>query len=327
MCCLLTTLCAAFVTLCHSPGAAEDRWPEIIRDALIANKAQLDEGRASMTLDFRPDTSKEEVVTVQAEVTWRGQQMVSKIRVRDLKGTLNGTINWEPLESTPWESRLNDGKALYIFKPSTRTLFVHSATQDVSPMVELHPLRIWLKCCPPGQGRPFMDMVGTFPQIPGQVPPRFEFAQIDSRKIRELRYDPDGGVLEKVYDLEQSCNVVRLEYTAPGSGIKLSEGEFHWRKLGSASVLDRLDFLHRVPSRTSANVTERITLRVDNDDLHAIPPSHFTKSHFLKELPADTLIDDRVQQRRYPMNAEAKMREQDLRDLSDLIRKRGLLKK
>jgi hypothetical protein len=323
----LSALSALALAVCHGAAGSEDRWPQVIRDAQIANKALLAEGRASMAVEFQPDTSRQELVTVQAQVSWRGEQLLSKVRVRDPSGTLTGTVNAEALENTPWDLRLNDGKALYIFKPITRTLFIYPPAQHVSPMVELHPLHVWLKCCPPGQGRYFMDVIGTFPRIPGQEQPRFEFVQLDARTVRQSRHDPDGGISEIDYDLEQSGNVVRLRYTAPGFGAKPDHGEYHWRMLGSASVLDRLDFRYPVPGKSGAMVEQGISLRVKSVDPRAEPASHFTRSHFTKDLPADTLVDDMILGRRYRMNPNAGLREQDLRDLSDVLRRRGLLKK
>ena len=318
-----TVFLAACVALCPS-ASADDKWPDIIRDAQVANEALLRVGTASMTLTFRPDINKEEVATVQADVSWNGEQLRSRVRVRDPMGALGGTVSSEPLDKTPWELRLRDHKALYIFNPTTRTLFVHPATERFYPLLELHPLQVWLKCCPPGQGKLARDLIGYTP-YKAQTS-TFKYAPLDGRTIREVRRDSGRGVSETVYDLGLGGNVVRLGYTVE-SGVRMSEGDYHWRKVGSASVLDRLHYIHLVPAKSGGSRTEEITLSVSGVELHTLPASEFDKASFLKGLPGDTLIDDRIKGRRYRLHPEVKMREQDLRDLSRLLRTRGFLKK
>ena len=320
------------LTLLPKSALAEDRWVAILRDAQLANRTALNQGHARMYLECRPDVSKkQEPAIIEVEIAWRGRRYANKMRMRDPQGVMSGGEKKAgPLENQPWELRLMDEKNYYVFNPVTHTLFIHPATTFDNPYFQLYPLDAWLGTSPDAP-LPVVDVIGSFRQPRGKKPSTFEFMRVGNNIIRQVRHDAyssaEGGVSEMDFDLAQCGNLVRTKYTLPQSKEPIEEGHYRWRKLGTASVLVSSTHTTIIPDRRGSRQTQEISLQVRDVNLRGEPESYFTKDHLIKELPLDTLIDDRVQNRRYKLHPERKVREQDSNDASDLLKSRGFLKK
>jgi hypothetical protein len=281
-----------------------------------------------MYLERRPEVGKE-AASVEVEIAWSGELFASRTRSRDPQGVM-GEKREGTLEGQPWELRVKTKEYYYVYNPVTHTVFVHASADTDDPYLQLHPFNAWMVCCPPGRrGRPLVDYIGAFRQPPGEKPSTFEFIRIDTNTIRQVRRDAyvPGGISEMDFDMSKCGNVVRTKYTLPGRKEPIEQATYRWRKIGTACVPVSIHYVGRVDAGPKSPRTQEISLQVRAVDLRGELDSYFTKDRLFKELPPDTLIDDRVRNRRYLLHPEHGIGVREFDGLSSLIKSRGFMKK
>ncbi len=130
------------------------------------------------------------------------------------------------------------------------------------------------------------------------------------------------------FDFQKGGNVVGSRYLPKRSGSPQSRGTYRWRPLGTVFVPESLQYVHDVVSGPGKTRKEEISVKVKEIDLREEAESFFRWAAITKMLPADTMVEDRIQKRRYRLNPEAiKIEDEALDRLSNLLGSRGFLQK
>ncbi len=230
------------ISLCVVLGAvgADDPWIKVLRDAQLANQSAIRQGTASLEIEFLPGKAEKGPVEIRAEVQWRDDAYLAKVKVSDPYNIVLGRAGVDrPLDQRPWELMANDGKKSYVYAAHRNVLEVRDlANQTCPPLLQVHPRVLSTTCCPPTIGRPWTEMVGLLPASPSKPPSTLEFEEVEPGRIKQTRRDPDGGVLEIVFSLDDCGYPVSFRYTnAEKSRSPLRQLTLRWRKIGDACIL------------------------------------------------------------------------------------------
>jgi hypothetical protein len=324
----------AILCLCailDQPG----NWPHVLRDLLVHNAEGLRQGTTTMRIEHT--TGREgRHMEMEAEVHWYDEQYFTRFRVHDSAGELLGRLETkEPLEAQPWDLLLKNREETLGYNGLSHVMLRRPPADNfpTEPLLHFSPRDLWLKCYPPNgsSGRPWTEMVGLSVTGGSGASSTTEYARIDADRVKQVRRDPDGGVLEMVFSLRDSGNVVSFAYTSRDSGAGDSKGSYRWKMLNGVSVLDHCEISEHLPERvrklTGRTGESRYKLDVIKVSLDPVPMSVFAKSSFLQKVADDTQVIDGISNQNYRARPRSVPSGDVFEGLSKQLRTKGFLNK
>jgi hypothetical protein len=300
---------------------ADDDWIRVIRDAQVANQALLVSGSARVEVELKLATSDQPVRMI-SEIVWDGPSSRQKLRIEDpINYALRRPVEM-PLDQQEWMYLWSNPREFVSYAPESSTLEIKKPEFYAAlGMVRQEPLNAWFRCCPPNSagGRPWTEMVGPLPGTDARV----TFERVEGDRVRQKRFDADGGVSEIVFSMRDAGLPVESVYhPAKGGQGRGQRTVYRWNHVGDAVALAECTAEIAKPGDESS-IAVRFHSRVSNVTLGAVAASELSYTHFLKSLPPETKIVDRAARTRRVLGRVEGIPQSELKRLSDLLRSRG----
>jgi len=301
---------------------------EYLRDAQTSNLASLRSGKMKVAVKL---TNDDQIAELEADLEWAGSDIHWKYRLSDPDGLFEqGKRQAGPLSELPWEYMMITSDKIYMYVAQQRRLYIDYAKHFNFAYMELIPIHCWYRCCSPflghAGGRPWVEMIGPHPAFPPLPGMKYRISREGGDVIRQIREDPDGGLLEAVFSVDLCGNVVRASYLSKSKTSPSFWLTQDWkRRSDGVCVLSSCDYREGfVPRRVDARF--RYQLTVSGVDLVTVPRSRFSLSAFTSLAPKNTIVQDRTTNRSSLINPEAPLPTSLLEELAKTVRSRGFAK-
>ena len=297
----------------------EDVLASVVRDAQLANRDKLIQGRSRVEILYSPREPREmdAPIRIVGSVVWKKDASLSKFRCFEPKPYFVFSLAPRTTPDETEEQLLSTPQGVVLTNFGARRVAVHGRLEaywDHTRLLHFNPRILWFY--PPAYGlgidRPCWEMVGL--KLPGS---KLRIERIGSNLVKQVREDQDGGVLTILYDLEFAGLPVQSNYqdspSRPSRQFEIGNQikEYTWKK--SQGIVYPTKIRYHAQKRKSNAQAEAYELRVLEVDFSPVDESSLDLKRYLSRLPADVLIDDRINNRVVPPRSRVGAADVDVR--------------
>lgn len=310
----------------------EDAIIEMIKDAQATNAARVQAG----TMQFRVAHSikGKRAIRASGSFSWRGEDGLWAYRFTDPDHILTARESEQKeLEASPVEYMLLENNKIYSHASVTNVLHLSQIKErqqfsTTFHMFDLFPAILWGRCCPPhhSDGRPWAEMFGAHSPA-AQPDSTHELTRMSPDLFRYLRNDPGKGTLSIDLSMQYSGQVTSCRYDVSSKKGRSSLVTYTWEKTSRGAVVLKSCEARKSAAGDPDDVVE--TFRLELDDVRVddpVPRSKFLFAEFQKLLPRNTIVNDNIANRMYPLHKSSGPADDRLKELSKEARSRGFIK-
>lgn len=312
-------------------AAVDQAIVEMIKDAIATNAALVRSGTTNF--DVSQTVIGSRPTRVKGTFSWRGNDGLWTFRLTDPESFATGRGTYsQDIAEAPVEFMLLSGNKLYSYDAKSNSLHLYEfkgRNQALSSffLFDLFPTTLWERCCPPlrGEGRSWTEMIG--PNSPAsQANSTHELTRISPTVYRHIRVDPDTGTLRSDYSLDFAGYVIANDYDCLPQQGRSTHVRYQWQRIGRAVVLKHCDTKRMSPD--DPNRVEAVyTAQFDQTDVATpVPSSKFSFDDFIKLLPRNTMVNNHITNKTYPLHKSSGLPDELLQELVKKARSGGLSK-
>lgn len=314
------------MTLTSFADSDERKWVEVIRDGLTTNQSALEHGSTTMEIEYEHGDGTK--VIIHCDVKWSGQKSLLRFKLHGPPFAVLGRQETsKPLADQDYDIILNNGRQVYWYVPSQKTVNIDDRTSQtpLDTVLHLTPQDLWLKCCfPAGRyGNPWPETVGWKSLGPSDADASLNIIK-EGDLIKQTRNDYDGGILETVFSLRAGCNVVARSYHHPDSTKGYLKSSYTWIKQNSAYVPEKFELEQKFgdDDMKMLGLTDIMRYRMvsRNTSLSPIDEKTFDPRAFLKGLPDEALVVNHGSNAVKRLRPAAAPSEATFKDLSEKLK-------
>ncbi len=311
--------------------ASDQAIVEIVKDAIATNAALVRSGTTNF--DVSRTVLGSRPTRVKGTFSWKGDDGLWTYRLSDPDSLATGRGTYpQDIDEAPVEFMLLSANKLYSYHAKSNSLHLYEfkgRNQALSSffLFDLFPTTLWDRCCPPlrGEGRFWTEMIGL--NSPGSQPnSTHALTRISPTVYRHIRVDPDAGTLRSDYSLDFAGHVVAHDYECPLQKCRSTHVRYEWQRIGLAVVLKHCESKRMSPD--DPNRVEAVyTAQFDQTDVDTpVPSSKFSFDDFIKLLPRNTMVNNHITNKTYPLHKSSGLPDESLQELVKKARSGGLSK-